>query len=524
MAYSAYNSQKRPFFNHIVGISGHLTRKRHQFGILQSVVVASICAMSFSVHPARGEFDPVQNVWVRRNIYSLQSNSVDLLAYRKGVASMKALPATNPLSWQFQANIHGTTDTGPLVTNWNKCQHQSFFFTSWHRMYVYYFERIVRAQAGDTNFALPYWNYEIATQRALPSAFRIPAHNLNPLYESRRNSSINSGSSLTPSVTSAAVALSSIPFIGSYTSDPKCFGGVAIPAPRQFNNGNFTGQLELQPHNVIHGTIGGLMGNPLTAGRDPIFWLHHANIDRLWVQWLSQGGGRVNPTTDAWMKTRFTFYDFDGKQVVLTASQILDTGKQLNYIYDMAAGGPNIAIMAEPKAAAAPNANRPLVHLTSSREKGLLLGNRPVTATLPLTSEVKTNLLKIFEAPVRDQKVLLSLEGISFKRSPGVVFEVYLNIPTNEIGLASSSNHLVGNLSFFGFRPEGESGDARPSDNSQVFDATLVVSSLKSKGLWKDDTMQVTFVPGGIEVGKRDQLVIDPDSNPRIEAIRLFRQ
>ena len=41
------------------------------------------------------------------------------------------------------------------------------------------------------------------------------------------------------------------------------------------------------------------MGDPLTAAQDPIFWLHHANIDRLWNHWLQQGGGRADPTDSA---------------------------------------------------------------------------------------------------------------------------------------------------------------------------------------------------------------------------------
>ena len=46
--------------------------------------------------------------------------------------------------------------------------------------------------------------------------------------------------------------------------------------------GQTDGELELVPHNVVHGSIGGLMNNPNSAALDPIFWLHHCNIDRLW--------------------------------------------------------------------------------------------------------------------------------------------------------------------------------------------------------------------------------------------------
>jgi len=33
------------------------------------------------------------------------------------------------------------------------------FFFSWHRMYLYWFERIVRRMSGDDTWALPYWNW-----------------------------------------------------------------------------------------------------------------------------------------------------------------------------------------------------------------------------------------------------------------------------------------------------------------------------------------------------------------------------
>jgi len=38
--------------------------------------------------------------------------------------------------------MHGT-DATPAKTLWNSCQHGSYYFLSWHRMYLYYFERIL---------------------------------------------------------------------------------------------------------------------------------------------------------------------------------------------------------------------------------------------------------------------------------------------------------------------------------------------------------------------------------------------
>src|SRR5262249_55065661 len=97
------------------------------------------------------------------------------------------------------------------------------------------------------------------------------------------------------------------------------------------------GRLESQPHDVIHVAVGGSgwMSDPDMAARDPIFWLHHCNIDRLWTHWIGLGGGRRDPTSKPmWMNTKFAFYDEKGTKVVLTGAEILDTRRQLNYGYD----------------------------------------------------------------------------------------------------------------------------------------------------------------------------------------------
>jgi tyrosinase len=43
---------------------------------------------------------------------------------------------------------------------------------------------------------------------------------------------------------------------------------------------------EPELHNKIHVWVGGTMG-PMTSPNDPIFYLHHCNVDRLWAQWQS---------------------------------------------------------------------------------------------------------------------------------------------------------------------------------------------------------------------------------------------
>lgn len=35
----------------------------------------------------------------------------------------------------------------------------------------------------------------------------------------------------------------------------------------------------------VHVWVGGEMGAPSSAANDPVFWLHHCNVDRLWDVW-----------------------------------------------------------------------------------------------------------------------------------------------------------------------------------------------------------------------------------------------
>jgi tyrosinase len=62
---------------------------------------------------------------------------------------------------------------------------------------------------------------------------------------------------------------------------------------------NNTGALEDNPHNTVHVLIDGFMGGVQLAALDPIFWLHHCNIDRLWEAWLSRPDN-IQENRSAW--------------------------------------------------------------------------------------------------------------------------------------------------------------------------------------------------------------------------------
>lgn len=445
---------------------------------------------------------------IRRAISGFAPNGTRIEALRAGVREMKRRPPSDPTSWRFQANIHGTFDT-PAQSTWNQCQHGTFFFLSWHRMFIYFFERILRDASGSPNLALPYWRW--TTQRALPITFRQPAdESSNPLYTSRRAQGMNAGAQLPSSAVQTGSAMGLTNFsspLGSGLS----FGGQRVTQPSHFAGPH--GALENQPHDGVHVLVGGSgspsqswMGFPETAARDPIFWLHHAMIDRLWTRWLDQGGGRQNPVNnDAWMNTPFTFYDENGQQVTMRGQDILDTFDQLDYRYDddLPGSGVRVPFTLAVADAGPGDGDDDRTLLGEGGGDGMIeFGAAPKTLSVELGHEAADEVDAVARAQAvpRQARIVLNVEGVQFDaRSPGVVFEVYLNLPESTEP-DHRSDYYVGNIAFFGVgAQDADAGGhgAHPAD--LAFDVTDVVRILRRRGEWSRRQARVSFVMRGLE-------------------------
>jgi len=243
------------------------------------------------------------------------------------------------------------------------------------------------------------------------------------------------------------------------------------------------------------------MSDPNTAGQDPIFWLHHANIDRLWKKWLRKGHGRANPTGDTtWMNTSFSFFDENGHEVQMSGKDILDTADKLGYRYD---DEPAPSLVASNTAAAAAPGAPPEAEAEEARatvaSSNVLLGDAPVHARLAPLVGAAPKLAKAVGDLKAPEHVTLHLDDIQYDRSPGHFFEIYVNLPEDITEPNFQSPHYVGNLATFGLKHHHEdpADPAHPMPPAnQTFDITTTARALKAFGRWSDGgDLTVTLVP-----------------------------
>jgi tyrosinase len=388
-------------------------------------------------------------------------------------------------------------------------------------MYLYFFEKIVRAQViadgGPADWALPYWNYDGgASQNQIPFAFRSPTKMngaANALYVGKRNTSVNNGGGLSSLITTPAFALSRPLFTGKTE-----FGG-GIPSI-QLPFVDQTGRLEQTPHNDVHNTIGGLMGAPETAAMDPIFWLHHANIDRIW--WLWQKSHK-NPTDPTWLNTPFEFVNETGALANLTAADVQDITAQLGYQYDLQFHKPVppliVVLPLVRWPGPWPEFKRPLESLESSISESLLVGaSKDVVklvgerTTVPVLLDDRTMRELVKRAEFRPQgRMFLEIENVTSKRNPDFVYGIFINLPRSA-GPKVLELHHVGNLSLFGIeRANAPLNDKHAHAFGISMEITHVLDKLALEGSWLDGrSLDVTFLP----------ITIDAPADSR-EAVRV---
>jgi tyrosinase len=307
---------------------------------------------------------------LRPNVGAADLPDSVLATYQRAIRKMLALPPENPLNYYRQAIIH-------LID----CTHNNWWFLPWHRAYIRHFEAIIRKVSGDDAFMLPFWDWtgtpqiphrlwqdvldprhpvyyrDFARFKAdfTPALSHFWAHLSRSRRQSLQQRGIDGPAGLIGAVaqawrppsrrlTPAAPALQggdarnvSPEVIGVMLDfhDPSDFMGTAAP---NHDEGCCAGTFEGQPHGSIHNGVGGFMVGNLSP-LDPIFWLHHANIDRLWAIWQSRqraAGRPAYPADRRWAVEPFEFFvDENGTPVSRQAGEFAEIGTGVPpYAYD----------------------------------------------------------------------------------------------------------------------------------------------------------------------------------------------
>jgi tyrosinase len=251
----------------------------------------------------------------------------------------------------------------------------------------------------------------------------------------------------------------------------------------------FSGQsgLEGNPHDNVHVDMGGAMGNPSTAAPDPVFYVHHSNIDRLWNLWLAQGGGRADPlSTASWRTKSYTFFDENGNAVNMTTCDILRAAQQLNYTYESEPPQVNNFCLIPIRIPIYYLIPIILIHWPgppvelNQEEVAIEINIKEFQQRLAVLAESKT------EFPV------LELDNVEAARAPGVVWEVYLGLPPNAAPNPESP-FFVGTMALFGAGVrEHAHGDFKPA--KFTFRANrAILAALRSR----QEQLRLVFVPSG---------------------------
>jgi len=160
-------------------------------------------------------------------------------------------------------------------------------FLPWHRAYLLDLER--ELQAIDPSVTLPYWRFD----RPAPTLF-------TPEFLGRADANgtvhFSATNPLQFWVTDGVPGINRRPFFTTETGSAH----VITEAETLALGDQYAAFLSMEgnPHGFAHTSFGGSISSIDTAAKDPLFFLLHANVDRLWAKWQRRFG-RFDPNAAA---------------------------------------------------------------------------------------------------------------------------------------------------------------------------------------------------------------------------------
>lgn len=436
-----------------------------------------------------------QTARVRRDVTKLQSSDPFFAHYAAAVKKLHELPANDQRNWRNQSLIH-----------LNHCKHGSPEFPHWHRHYVANFEAICAQMIGVPDFALPYWNWA-ADRGRIPG----PLYDLNELNVTFWNDPSNASSpNWGPVSTVGTRNLAK----GQGLQDDMVRGGAFLQSNidsilRLTTYNTFYSSLERSPHNnghVIGGGDRGHFGSGMSP-LDPIFWLHHCNVDRLWAQWQAAGnttpalsgnyaGQFVNAAgssvTNATSTNALSVSNFNYNYDLLTTATVAPLSKRLNLqSFDNQTIVKPAAVTATMEVLGGTKTQKTAAMRTETRipvqTKGLL------NNMFKSRAYWATDVLGVRRVAVESGRILARLTDVMgpMQHAPMIV-NVFVNCPYLSPETGYEDQHYAGSFSFFG--PAGHNhGDI-------YIDVTAPLRKLSGEGQLATENVNVQLMP--LPIGK----------------------
>jgi tyrosinase len=416
--------------------------------------------------------------------------------YATAVGKMHQLPQTDRRNWHRQAEIHA-----------DFCKHGQLSFLHWHRHYLSYFEAICAELSGDANFALPYWNWS-KKSGVIPAPFYdIPELNV----EHWNDPGVYNGQSWGPVDTIAKRALAKGKGLLNDPTRGGSFTSATIDGIKALPNANlFFRGLEGTPHNSGHVVAGatasgkwGHIGSGLSP-LDPIFWLHHCMVDRVWAEWQ-----KSHTTPDPGETYASDFVDKDGHPVSVKSAGA-ESIDSLGYTYDvlqLVSGPPGPA--GNLLSPIAPDLRRALEQPPEPVTLGSATSNDvavPLIETaIPVSTPNITNALATERAfrrfslgretiGVETARTVAQLSNVQLASgSPNdLIVNVFVNCPYLSPTTGYVDPHYAGTFSFFS---AGHAGHGGGEGKDFVIDITTPVRQLATEGRIIKEELTIQLMP-----------------------------
>src|SRR5689334_93684 len=463
---------------------------------------------------------------LRRTLQGLAWNDPIIETFRDGVAQLKAKPANDKTGWAGLATIHGSNPGA-----YHFCPHGNWYFLPWHRAYIAMYERFIRKLTNNNDFALPFWDW--TNNRRMPAVFtaaKLPNGKPNALFVN--DTDFGQTWKLTWPANKAMPAnivgqgvlqqiLASADYEEFGTSRPK--GQNNTNASWVLKRTGVQGVLEGTAHNNVHNNIGGWMPSA-SSPRDPIFFMHHCNIDRIWAVWNSLGND--NSPESLWRNMTFAnnFLNADGTSWSPKVTDLFDPEK-LGYTYGLST--PVAALTQTPSLTAL---RTKLATVRAAPTPGNAEGVKSFTATPPggavgsaaaplavgvnvdpalITAVAKRpavpsgaeimNFAAAQEKRASGPRVLAFIRDVAVTGAQSTEFQVYLDTPDYSPQDGPSDPSYVGSFGVFVHGEHGGHGDAAEADTntdpSFVLDLTAAIQRVYGSGLTPPTAIKLRFVP-----------------------------